>query len=571
MSESSGAGNGGLAVRGDSDRDVTILKVDLIVPTGINCLRLDFAFYSDEFPEFVGSSVNDGFVAELDTSSWTVSENVITAPDNFALDPEGNVISINSSGVTSMSAPNAAGTTYDGATTLLQAGTPITPGAHSLFLSIFDQGDDIYDSAVFVDNLRLLTLPSPETQCAEGAVEANDPPSVDAGGPYAGNEGASISLDGTVTDPDIGDTLTSTWSYAPGAGVDAGATCIFGSASAVDTTVSCTDDGTYTMTLTVSDGVNPDVLDTTSLTLENASPTVAISAPADGSDHGVGDEVSVSAAVADAGDNDTHTCFIEWGDNTGGAGTLSAGVCTGSHTYDAAGPYTITVTASDDDEGDGNDSLDITVSAGSHTLTVTLAGDGSGSVSSSPTGIDCPTDCTEAYDDGTLVTLTATPASGSNFAGWSGEGCSGTGSCQVSMDAARSVAATFDLEPTPTFLLTVTLAGDGSGSVSSDPVGIDCPTDCTEAYDDGTLVTLTATPASGSSFAGWSGDCSGTDSCQVSMDAARSVTATFTLDPVSFTLDVILAGDGSGSVSSSPVGIDCPTDCDREPTRTARW
>ena len=89
---------------------------------------------------------------------------------------------------------------------------------------------------------------------------------------------------------------------------------------------------------------------------------------------------------------------------------------------------------------------------------MTLAGDGSGSVSSSPVGIDCPTDCSEAYDDGTVVTLTAVAATGSDFSGWSGEGCSGTGTCQVTMDAARSVTATFDPEPTPTFLLTVTLA-----------------------------------------------------------------------------------------------------------------
>ncbi len=112
---------------------------------------------------------------------------------------------------------------------------------------------------------------------------------------------------------------------------------------------------------------------------------------------------------------------------------------------------------------------------------MTLAGDGSGSVSSSPAGIDCGTDCSEAYDDGTLVTLTAVADTGSDFSGWSGEGCSGTGTCQVTMDAARSVTATFDLEPTPTFLLSVTLAGDGSGSVSSSPTGIDCGTDCSES------------------------------------------------------------------------------------------
>ena len=76
------------------------------------------------------------------------------------------------------------------------------------------------------------------------------------------------------------------------------------------------------------------------------------------------------------------------------------------------------------------------------------------------------------------------------------------------MDQARSVTATFTLDPV-FFSLGVTLAGDGSGSVSSDPAGIDCPTDCAEDYLEDSVVTLTATPASGSSFAGWSGDCSG--------------------------------------------------------------
>ena len=71
-----------------------------------------------------------------------------------------------------------------------------------------------------------------------------------------------------------------------------------------------------------------------------------------------------AAAVADAGDNDTLTCFVEWGDGTGDAGTLSeAGVCTASHAYAAAGPYTVTVTASDDDEADGSDTVAITVTA----------------------------------------------------------------------------------------------------------------------------------------------------------------------------------------------------------------
>ena len=68
-----------------------------------------------------------------------------------------NEISINAAGAASMSEGEAAGTTYDGATPLLSASTPITSGAHSLYLSIFDQGDHIYDSAIFLDRLRLGT------------------------------------------------------------------------------------------------------------------------------------------------------------------------------------------------------------------------------------------------------------------------------------------------------------------------------------------------------------------------------------------------------------------------------
>lgn len=164
-----GANNGGLAVRGNTDRDVTVLKIDLDVPSTANCLTFDFKFYSEEYPEWVGSSYNDAFIAELDSSTWTTAGTAISAPNNFAFDPSGDVISINSTGNTAMSVTAAAGTTYDGATPLLSASTQITPGAHSLYLSIFDQGDQILDSAVFVDNLVVGFVPDPGTNCVPGA------------------------------------------------------------------------------------------------------------------------------------------------------------------------------------------------------------------------------------------------------------------------------------------------------------------------------------------------------------------------------------------------------------------
>ncbi len=79
-----------------------------------------------------------------------------------------------------------------------------------------------------------------------------------------------------------------------------------------------------------------------------------------------------------------------------------------------------------------------------YALTVAKSGTGSGSVTSSPAAIDCGPSCSASFADGTSVTLTASPASGSTFAGWSGDGCSGTSSCTVTMSQARSVTATFD-------------------------------------------------------------------------------------------------------------------------------
>lgn len=85
---------------------------------------------------------------------------------------------------------------------------------------------------------------------------------------------------------------------------------------------------------------------------------------------------------------------------------------------------------------------------------------------------------------------------------------------------------------TDSFPLEVSLGGSGNGTVSSSPSGISCGSDCTQDFADGTAVTLTATPASGSEFAGWSGACSGTGTCTVTMSAVRDVTATFNSVPV---------------------------------------
>ena len=194
------------------------------------------------------------------------------------------------------------------------------------------------------------------------------------------------------------------------------------------------------------------------------------------------------------------------------------------------------------------------------TLGVVRAGAGSGTVTSVPAGINCGTSCSSSYGTGVQVTLTATPARGSVFAGWSGAGCSGTGTCVVNAAGSTIVTATFTASSSTSFMLGVNLAGTGAGSVTSSPGGISCLGDCSEPYLSGSVVVLSATAAAGSVFTGWSGaGCSGTGTCAVTVNGVTTVTASF--NPATVTLASVKEGTGSGTVTSSPGGIDCGGDC----------
>jgi List-Bact-rpt repeat protein len=200
------------------------------------------------------------------------------------------------------------------------------------------------------------------------------------------------------------------------------------------------------------------------------------------------------------------------------------------------------------------------------TLTVSKTGTGSGTLTSTPAGINCGATCSFNYATGTSVTLAQAAAGGSTFTGWGGA-CSGTGSCIVAMNAATSVSANFDATPPAGApAVTVTLAGTGTGVVTSSPAGINCGTACSSTFGLNSSVTLTARANTGATFAGWSGACTGARSCILTMNAAKSVTATFNggtppPPPTQQTLTVSLAGTGSGSVSSSPAGISCGATC----------
>jgi hypothetical protein len=204
---------------------------------------------------------------------------------------------------------------------------------------------------------------------------------------------------------------------------------------------------------------------------------------------------------------------------------------------------------------------------GTNNLMVTDMGTGTGTVTSSPSGISCPSSCLAAFPDNSNVTLTAMATEGSTFAGFSSN-CvpanpqTNPPTCTVPIGTADvTVTATFNTGSSDT--LTVMFAGTGSGAVSSSPAGINaCSAKCSANFASGAQVTLMASPADGSTFAGWSGGgCSGTGTCVVTLNAATTVTATFNSSTNGFALSVMEAGTGTGTVTSAPAGISCPSTC----------
>ncbi len=162
-----------------------------------------------------------------------------------------------------------------------------------------------------------------------------------------------------------------------------------------------------------------------------------------------------------------------------------------------------------------------------YTLDITTTG--SGGVTSVPAGINCGSDCSESYISGTSVSLTATPLADYRFNGWSGACTGSTVVCTVLIDRDRTVAAEFVRIQ---YSLTVSRTGSGSGSVTSNPAGINCGGNCTAMYDTGTPVTLTAAAAGGSTFSGWGGACADQGNpCTATISSDSTVTATFPLSP----------------------------------------
>jgi hypothetical protein len=136
-------------------RDLVELTLVLNAPVASDCILFRFAFFSEEFPDFVGRQFNDTFTAVLNGS-------------NIAFDTNGDPIDVNTNFGFNPANPNPnTGTTYDGTTGLLEAAGPVVGGSmNTLVLRIEDQGDSILDSAVFLDKLRFIFT---DDNCEPGA------------------------------------------------------------------------------------------------------------------------------------------------------------------------------------------------------------------------------------------------------------------------------------------------------------------------------------------------------------------------------------------------------------------
>lgn len=250
--------------------------------------------------------------------------------------------------------------------------------------------------------------------------------------------------------------------------------------------------------------------------------------------------------------------------------TVGTDSCSGSNLA-AAATCTIRVAFSPTTVGSKTATLGVTSTNGASssvtlsgtgegTISVAVDGTGSGSVTSSPAAISCNTGggtCGAAFTTSSVM-LTAAAGGDSNFAGWSGGGCTGMGACTVNVNqsSGATIRATFNLKPRVT--VRVEKTGMGLGTVTSSTGGINCGTTCSEGVIVGNSITLTSTPTGGFAFTGWSGGgCSGSGTCTVTPAAMTTVTATFQDYLVVSVRIYELDPQGGGTISSSPAGLDC--------------
>jgi PKD repeat protein len=262
----------------------------------------------------------------------------------------------------------------------------------------------------------------------------NTRPIANPGGPYTGIEGQAITLDGSgSSDPD-GTIELYEWDINNDGPYEY-------SSNLPSQSHTYAQQGTYTIKLRVIDNVGATDEAITTATISDTSPTADfVASPTSG---------AAPLTVNFTNNSTGYDQPLSYGWDFDNDGIIDS--TTENPSYNNAGTYTVSLTVTDSDGS--TETLTktdyITVTPSIYTLTVNVTGDGSGTVTSSPVGIECGADCTEAYEEGTVVTLTAVAEAGSTFTGWAGGGCSGTGDCVLTMNADTTVTATFDICPNP--------------------------------------------------------------------------------------------------------------------------
>jgi len=192
---------------------------------------------------------------------------------------------------------------------------------------------------------------------------------------------------------------------------------------------------------------------------------------------------------------------------------------------------------------------------------LTVAKSGNGTLSA--TGINCGTDCTEAVNLGTAVSITATPGSGVVLRRWT-NGCTHSATtCNMTLSANKTATADFGRP-----YVSVTKTGTGTGTVTSQPSVINCGSTCSGEFDPTTNVGLTATPDSGSIFEGWSGDFNAVSNSQPRQAQVNTSTKPWAQGSAKFTkfYTLTVTVKGNGSVTSGDGKINCPGDCEERYT-----
>jgi endonuclease G len=184
--------------------------------------------------------------------------------------------------------------------------------------------------------------------CADATVfvtvnSVNDPPTAFISAPATGVEGTSISVSGSATDIDDGESFTFAWTVTKNGSP-------YASGSGTPYSFTPDDNGTYVVTLTASDAHGGSGVAASSIDVSNVAPVItSVSGPT--APLALGTTASISVTYTDAGSADTHTATFTWDDGNTSSATCAAGTCTASHTYAATGVYGVSVVLSDDDGG----------------------------------------------------------------------------------------------------------------------------------------------------------------------------------------------------------------------------